>query len=195
MFVGALVLLYCLTTADPNPYYPIVWMTGMVILTAAGIQRTGKWFVPLLAAFAVGFALNTALAWRHVGAQWNTRAFAAIQRAAGRVPSSGRGMGESFLYLALRDVDYTGFTFVEFAAAKAGTSRWQVVESIKPDWIVTMRDEDAFTPPFAVMSVDVPHMRLQIPDAALAGAYELGETVATDVGVFEIWRHKLLAAS
>ena len=59
---------------------------------------------------------------------------------------------------------------------------------LQPDWIVTMRDESAFTPPFGILSVDVPHMHLQIPDAALAQAYHLADRIATSVGNFEIWR-------
>ena len=97
-------------------------------------------------------------------------------------------MGESFLYLALRDPNFIGFTFVNFWAADDRHRRWEVVETLQPDWIVTMRDESAFTPPFGILSVDVPHMHLEIPDEALAQAYHLDDSIATSVGNFEIWR-------
>ncbi len=161
----------------------------MVILSAAALRHAAwRWRAPLLVAFGAAFVLNTALIERHVSANWNERALDAIEQVAARVPANQRGMGESFLYLALRDSRYTGMTFVYFEAADEGIRPWQVVERLKPDWIVTMRDESAFAPEFGVLSVDVPHMRLEIPDAALAAQYHVSESIATSVGTFEIWR-------
>ncbi len=122
-----------------------------------------------------------------VAVNWNGQALTAAEQVAAAVPSSGQGMGEAFLYLALRDPSYSGFPFVEFLAADAGVSRWQATAALAPDWIVTMRDQTAFAPPFSVMSVDVPNMHLQIPDAALARAYRLARVVSTPVGEFQIW--------
>jgi hypothetical protein len=53
-----------------------------------------------------------------------------------------------------------------------------------------MQDEASFTPEFGVLSVDVPHMRLEIPDAALEQAYDLIDIVMTSVGAFEIWQQQ-----
>lgn len=188
LFAGALVLLYALLVADPNPYYPIIWMPGVVICAALGLRRVEwHWRAPLLVALLASFAFNAALIERHVRADWNGRALDAIERVSARV--SGRAVGETFLYLALRDPEFTGFTFVAYEAANTGVSRWQVIERLKPDWIVTMTDESAFRPEFDILSVDVPHMRLDLPDAALAGSYHLSDTISTSVGVFQIWRH------
>ncbi len=188
VFVGALIALYALTVADPNPYYPLLWITGMAILTAAALRhlRTG-WRVALLVAVWALFVLNAALIARQVGADWNGRALSAAEQVAAAVPSSRQGMGEAFLYLALRDPTYTGFPFVEFLAADEGITRWQAAAALAPDWIVTMRDQTTFAPPFASMSVDVPNMHLQIPDAELAQAYHLARVVSTPVGDFQIW--------
>ncbi len=59
VFVGGLIALYALTAADPNPYYPLLWITGMVILTAAALRhlRIG-WRAPLLVAVWGLFVLN-----------------------------------------------------------------------------------------------------------------------------------------
>ncbi len=191
VFLDALLLLYAVTVADPNPYYPIIWVTGMALLTAPALRRAAPhWRAPLVVAFAAAFVVNVGLVERHVHADWNARALDAIQQVAARVPPDQRGMGESFLYLALRDERYTGFTFVDFAAANQGVSRWVVVEALQPDWIVTMRDEAAFAREFDTLGVAPPHMRLQIPDAALASAYALRETLPTSVGAFEIWERR-----
>jgi len=189
VFVGGLMLLYALTVADPNLYYPIVWMTGIVILAAIGVQTAAwNWRAPLLIAFLAAFVLNAALIERHIGADWNERALSAVQQVAAQVPNGERGTAESFVYLALRDPRFIGFSFVNFWAIDAGISRWQVVEHLKPDWIVTMRDQSLFTPPFAVLSVDVPNMHLEIPDEALMHDYDLSGSIVTSVGDFEIWR-------
>ena len=189
LFVVVLLLLYTFTVADPNLYYPIVWITGIAILAALTLRRTmWHWRVPLLVAFAAAFVLNVVLIDHAVSTDWNDHAIAAIQQVATRVPQSGRGMGESFLYLALRDPAFMGFTFVNFWAAGAGITKWAVVETLKPDWIVTMRDEREFIPEFNVLAVEVPHMHLELPDAALAHDYHLTEVVSTNVGAFEIWQ-------
>lgn len=191
IFLGALLALYTFTVADPNPYYPIVWMTGLVILTALSLRRVAwQWRAPLLVAFAAAFVLNAALIEQHIQAGWNQRAVDAIEQVVARVPPNQTGMGETFLYLALRDARYIGFTYISFGAERLGISHWDFVSELMPDWIVTMRDEAGFTPEFAVLSVDVPHMRLQIPDAALAEAYALGDAVVTTVGTFEIWERR-----
>lgn len=191
VFLGALLLLYVVTVADPNPYYPIIWVTGMTILTALALRRPAPhWRAPLAVAFVAAFVVNVGLVERHVHADWNAHALDAIQQVAVYVPPDQRGMGESFHYLALRDGDFIGFTFVDFAAAHEGVSRWMVVEALQPDWIVTMRDEAAFAPEFDTLSVAPPHMRLQIPDAALASAYALRKTLPTSVGAFEIWERR-----
>ena len=189
IFIGALMLLYALLVADPNLYYPMVWIPGLVILAAIGLQ-TVAWHkrAPLMVAFLAAFVFNTALIERHINADWNERALNAIQQVAAHVPNEGRGTGESFLYLALRDPSFIGFTFVNIWARDAGISRWQIVETLKPDWIVTVRDENAFTPPFSILSVDVPNMHLEIPDAALAEQYHLSTSIETSVGSFEIWQ-------
>ncbi len=190
VFVGVLLALYTLTVADPNLYYPIVWITGMVILTAWTLRNAeGRWRAPLLAAFLAAFALNVALIERQIQADWNGRSLAAIEQVAAHVPPNQRGLSETFLYLALRDPRFTGFTFVNYRAAGAGITQWDVVETITPDWIVTMSDESAFTPPFNTLSVDVPNMHLPIPDVKLAQHYHLIDALTTSVGVFEIWVH------
>jgi len=189
IFVGGLMLLYALTVADPNLYYPIVWITGMVILAAVGLQTVSwNWRAPLRVAFLASFVLNAVLIERQVSAGWNERALNAIQQVAAQLPDSERGSAESFVYLALRDPRFIGFTFVNIWARDSGISRWEITERLKPDWIVTVRDESLFTPPFGVLSVDVPNMHLEIPDAALAQEYHLSESVVTSVGDFEIWR-------
>ncbi|HVU09718.1 MAG TPA: glycosyltransferase family 39 protein [Phototrophicaceae bacterium] len=188
VIVGVLIALYTLTVADPNLYYPIIWITGMVILTAWTLRHAqGRWRAPLLAAFLAAFMLNVALIERQVQADWNGRSLAAIEQVAADVPLNQHGLGESFVYLALRDPRFTGFTFVNYWAAGAGVAQWDVVQIIKPDWIVTVRDESAFTPPFNTLSVDVPHMHLPIPDTALAQSYHRIDTLTTSVGIFEIW--------
>ncbi len=188
VFVGALIALYALTVADPNPYYPLLWITGMAILTALALrQLRSGWRAPLLAAVWALFVLNAVLIGRQVAADWNGQALSAAEQVAAAVPSSGQGMGEAFLYLALRDPTYIGFPFVEFLAAGEGVTRWQAVAALAPGWIVTLRDQAAFAPPFDVMSVSVPNMHLQIPDAALARAYRLVRVVPTSVGDFQIW--------
>ncbi|MEP7292231.1 MAG: hypothetical protein ABI835_10625, partial [Chloroflexota bacterium] len=133
------------------------------------------------------FIVNTGLIERHIGAHWSARALDAIQQVASQVPLTGRGMGESFLYLALPETNLIGFTFVNFQATDQGISRSEVVETLHPDWIVTMEDESVFVPPFNVLSVDVPHMRLEIPESALAQNYRLHTSLATSVGTFEVW--------
>jgi hypothetical protein len=189
VFIGGLMLLYALTVADPNLYYPIVWITGMVILAAVGFQTVAwNWRAPLLVAFLAAFVLNVVLVERHVRAGWNERAVTAIEQVAARLPDDKRGTGESFLYLVRRDPLFIGFTFVNIEANDEPERRWEIIERLKPDWIVTMRDESLFRPPFGILSVDVPHMHLQIADAALRQQYYLSETIATSVGDFEIWR-------
>jgi hypothetical protein len=191
VFLGALLLLYTVTVADPNLYYPIIWITGMgmVILTAFALRRAAwRWCAPLCVAFAAAFVLNVVLVERHMRADWNGRALDAIQQAAARIPLGQRGTGESVLYLALRDPRFIGFSFVNFWAADQGITRWEVVEMLQPDWIVTMRNENDFTPEFSALSVDVPHMRLEIPDAALEQTYHLTDTIVTSVGTFEFWQ-------
>jgi hypothetical protein len=191
VFLGASLLLYGVTVADPNLYYPVIWITGMVILTAVAVRHASwRWRAPLLVAFTATFVLNATLVERHVIADWNARALDAIGQVAAHVPPNQHGMGESFLYLALRDSGYIGFTYVNFWAMNTGESRWSVVETLKPDWIVSMRDEAAFAPEFGVLSVAVPRMRLEIPDAALADVYTLRETLVTTVGKFEIWERR-----
>jgi hypothetical protein len=191
VFVGVLMLLYALTVADPNLYYSIVWITGIVILTAVMLRRIAwQWHAPLLVAFFAAFILNITLIERHIRADWNDRALDAIQQVAAQVPLDRRGMGESFIYLALRDSHFIGFTFVNFWADGASITEWSIVESLKPDWIVTMRDERAFTPEFEVLSVRMPHMQLEILRAELARGYHLTDSIATSVGVFEIWRRE-----
>ena len=188
VFVGALIVLYALTVADPNPYYPLIWITGMVILTAAALRRVRiGWRAPLLVAVWALFILNTVLIGRLVAADWNEQALDAAEQVAAAVPASGQGMGEAFLYLALRDPTYIGFPFVEFLAADEGITRWQAAAALAPDWIITMRDQTVFAPPFASMSVDVPNMHLQIPAADFAQAYRLARAVPTSVGDFQIW--------
>ena len=190
IFVGGLMLLYALTVADPNLYYPMVWMPGLVLLAAVGLQTTAwNWRAPLLVAFLAAFVLNITLIERHVSAAWNDHAITAIEQVAAQMPSEGRGTGELFLYLAHRDPTFIGFTFVNIWAEDNPTLRWELVEKLHPDWIVTMRDESLFAPPFAILSVDVPHMHLQIPNDLLAQAYSLSDTISTSVGSFEIWRH------
>ncbi len=188
VFVGALIGLFGLTVADPNPYYPLLWITGMAILTAVALHhlRIG-WRAPLLVALWAVFVLNTVLIGRQVAANWNGQALSAADQVAAAVPASARGMGEAFLYLALRDPTYVGFPFVEFLAADEGVTRWEAVVALAPDWIVTMRDQTAFAPPFDVMSVNAPNMHLQIPEVALERAYRLAEEVPTAVGDFQIW--------
>lgn len=190
-FLGVLLLLYALTVADANLYYPILWITGMVILSALALRRAAPTRrVPLALAFFAAFLINAGRIEQHVGADWNARALDAIQQVAAQVPLTGRGMGESFLYLALPETDLIGFTFVHFRASDTGRSRWEVVESLQPNWIVTMENQAAFLPEFDTLSVDVPHMRLEIPDEALAADYRLRDTVVTSVGTFEIWERR-----
>lgn len=66
--------------------------------------------------------------------------------------------------------------------------RWQWVETVKTDGIVTVRDESWFTPLFSILRVDMLNMHLQISAAPLAQDYHLSESVATSVGDFEIWQ-------
>ena len=186
--VGGLLLLYGLTVADPNPYYPMVWLPGVVILAALTLRRWGR--APLWVAFAAALALNVAVIGRQVQADWNDHALAAIEQVAARVPPSGRGLGETFLYLALRDPQFVGATFVDFWMADAHISRWAVVEQIAPDWIVRVRDEAAFTPEFGYLSVDMPHMQLRLPETDLRRQYRLTNSVNTQVGVFEVWQRR-----
>ncbi len=189
VFVSGLVLLYALTVADPNPYYPLVWVTGMVILTAVALRRVRiGWRAPLLVTVWALLVLNTVLIGRQVAANWNGRSLDAIEQIAAAVPRNGRGMGEAFLYLALHDPTYIGFPFVEFLAADQGVSRWQAAAALAPDWIITMRDEMAFAPEFSLLSVEVPHMHLQLPDVAVAQRYHLARSVSTSVGDFQIWQ-------
>ncbi|MEO8397981.1 MAG: hypothetical protein ABI700_33615, partial [Chloroflexota bacterium] len=126
---------------------------------------------------------------RHVSAGWNERAVTAIQQVEARVPREGRGMSETFVYLALRDPRFISFTFVDIEARNASVGQWEIVEALKPDWIVSVRDESLFTPPFGILSVDVPHMHLQFPDAALVKTYHLTDSIVTSVGDFQIWEH------
>lgn len=185
LFVAALLALYGTLVADPNPYYPIVWMPGVILGAVIGLRRTApRWRAPLLVALLAAFVFNAALIERHVRADWNGLALAAIEQVAARAPA-GRGLGETFLYLTLRRPDFTGFTFVNYWAADAGISRWDVVDKLRPDWIVTMQDERPFAPEFNVLSVAVPHLRLEIP--APPPGYMHVERLATDVGTFEIW--------
>ncbi len=188
-FIAALLLLYALLVADPNPYYPIVWVTGMVILTAVALRRA-RWRVLLIAAFAAAIALNLVWIDRFVSADWNQRVLDTAAQVAAAVPPDQRGMSESFLYLSLRDPRFIGFTFVNYWADSANLSRWEVVQMLQPDWIVTVRDQADFAPPFNFLSVDPPNVHLPIPDAALAQAYRLTDTLSTSVGGFEIWQRK-----
>ncbi len=189
LFLGGLMLLYGVLVADPNPYYPVAWMPGVVLCAALGLRSISeRWRVPLIVALVAAFALNVGLIERHVRADWNEQALIAVDQVAGRIPGGERGLSETFFYLAQREPQFTGFTFVAYWAADAGISRWDVVEMLKPDWIVTVQDETAFAPEFAVLSVAVPHMHLEIPDAALAARYHLTDSIPTSVGVFQIWR-------
>lgn len=191
VFVGVLIGLYTLLVADPNPYYPIVWMPGAALLAALGLRRLrAQWRAPVVVGLLAAFALNIGLIERHVRADWNARAVDAIEQTAARLPGGGRGLSETFFYLAEQSPQFTGFTFVNYAAANTGLSRWDVVDRINPEWIVTVQDETAFRPEFDVMSVEVPHMHLEIPDDALAARYHLTDSISTSVGVFQIWRRK-----
>ncbi len=186
--VGGLLLLYGLTVADPDPYYPMVWLPGVVILAALTLRRWGR--APLWVAFAAALALTIAVIGQQVQADWNDHALAAIEQVAARVPPSGRGLGETFLYLALRDPQFVGATFIDFWMADAHISRWAVVEQIAPDWIVRVRDEAAFTPEFGYLSVDMPHMQLRLPETDLRRQYRLTDTLDTQVGLFEVWQRR-----
>ncbi len=184
-FVATLIALYAALVADPNPYYSIVWMPGVILCATVGLRQTARrWRAPLLVAFLAAFVFNAALIGRHVGANWNERSLDAIEQVASSVGDEN-GLGETFLYLALRRPGFTGFTFVNYQAANTGISRWEAVEMIKPEWIVTMTDERDFLPEFNILSVDVPHMRLEIPDPP--PGYQVTERVATSVGTFEMW--------
>ena len=66
--------------------------------------------------------------------------------------------------------------------------RWQWVETVKTDWIVTVRDESRLTPLFSILRVDMLNMHLQISEAPLAQDYHLSKSVTTSVGDFEIWQ-------
>ena len=66
--------------------------------------------------------------------------------------------------------------------------RWQWVETVKTDEIVTVRDENWFTPLFSILRVDMLSMHLQISEAPLAQDFHLTKFVATSVGDFEIWQ-------
>lgn len=192
VFLGVLLALYGLTVADPNLYYPIVWITGMVILTAVALRHaSARWQASLVVLLAAAFILNAVLVERHVQANWNGQALDALRQVAAVIPPDERGTGESVLYLVMRDPRLIGFTFVHFQAAALGVEAQEVIDVLQPGWIITMTDETAFEPAFGYMSADMPHMRLGIPDATLAGAYDLRETVVTSVGRFEIWRKQV----
>ncbi|MEP7290970.1 MAG: glycosyltransferase family 39 protein, partial [Chloroflexota bacterium] len=75
IFLAAVLLLYALTVADANLYYPIIWITGMVILSALALRRLAPTRrAPLALAFFAAFIVNTGLIERHIGAHWNARA-------------------------------------------------------------------------------------------------------------------------
>lgn|GEM_PF-4429370 len=193
-FALALVLLYAFLVADPNPYYPIVWFTGLVILSAIALRSINpRWRVILILAFFASFIINASRIERHIGADWNARALSAIQQVAAQVPENGIGLGENFLYIALRNHPepssrFIGFTYVYFRTLERGASYWDEIQLLHPAWLVTMRDESAFTPSFDTLSVPVPHMRLVIPTRSLERAYILSDSIPTSVGTFEIWQ-------
>lgn len=194
VFLGVLILLYTLTVADPNSYYPILWVTGMVILAALCLRRAStRWRMLLVFGFGIAFIHNAGLVERFVSSDWNARALDAMQQVAAHVPDEGRGVGESFLYLALRDnmpaqnQSLIGFTYVYFEALRSGLSYGEIIEALAPDWIITMTDETPFTPEMSAMSVEMPHMRLPLPAELLAQRYGLANTFPTELGKFEIW--------
>lgn len=196
-FVLALVMLYALLVADPNPYYSIVWVTGWVILSSVVLSTLNpRARIPLVLAFFAAFVVTAARIERHVSANWNTQALAAIQQVAAQVPSSSPGLAETFLYVALRDQHllrdsgFIGFTYVYFRALETGMSYWDVISTLNPAWLVTMTDNSAFTPPYDTLSVEVPHMRLVIPPATLEAQYVLTDSILTSVGTFEIWQRR-----
>jgi hypothetical protein len=197
ILIAVLSTLYAFLVADPNPYYPIVWFTGLIILSALTVRHfKPQWRVPLVLAFFAAFVINAARIEHHVSTDWNVRALDGIQQVAAHVPEGTRGVGENFLYIALRDnphlqpTNYIGFTYVYFRALETGVSYWEIIETFKPDWIVTMRDESEFTPQYDTLSVTMPHMRLVIPAAALQQQYGLTHLIPTTVGTFEIWQRR-----
>lgn len=194
IFLGVLVLFYTLTVADPNPYYPIVWITGLVILLAISLRRTRRSRLLLALGIGISFLINIGLVEQFVHADWNQRTLSAMRMAAEYVPESGRGLGESFFFLALREtqpesaLSFSGFTYVYFEALKRGSTYEEIVTEIAPDWIVTMADAAPFVPPLHAMSVDMPNMRLALSEVILGGEYQLAERILTESGMFEIWR-------
>lgn len=196
IFVLVLVGLYAGLVADPNPYYPIVWFTGLAILSALTLGAMNRrWRALLALAFFVAFIITSARIERHVDAAWNLRVIEAIEQVAVQVPASGSGLGETFFYVALREqfpqrLNFWGFTYVYFQALETGQSYWEVIESLAPQWILTMDDNHAFTPPYDTLSVEVPHMRLFLPENALESGYSLTHSIPTSVGTFEIWQRR-----
>lgn len=196
MIVLMLVVLYGLLVADPNPYYPIIWFTGLVILSAITLGKMNhRWRVPLALAFFATFILNNARIERHVDAGWNLRVVEAMEQVAAQVPANGSGLGETFFYVALRDqfpyeLNFSGFTYVYFQALETNQNYWEVIEPLAPAWILTMDDDQTFAPPYDTLSVEVPHMRLILPGNALASRYVLTDSIPTSVGNFEIWQRR-----
>lgn len=196
MIVLMLVVLYGLLVADSNPYYPIIWFTGLVILSAITLGKMNRrWRVPLALAFFASFILNNARIERHVDTAWNLRVVEAMEQVAAQVPASGSSLGETFFYVAVRDqfpheLNFYGFTYVYFQALETSKSYWEVIEALAPAWILTMEDDQAFTPPYDTLSVEVPHMRLILPGNALESRYLLTSSIPTSVGNFEIWQHR-----
>lgn len=196
IFVIILVGLYAALVADPNPYYPIVWFTGLVILSAMTISKlSNRWRVPLALTFFAAFIINNARIERHVDARWNLRVIEAIEEVAAQAPASGSGLGETFFYMALRGqfpqgLNFFGFTYVYFQALETRQSYWDVIVPLAPGWIVTMDDDRAFAPPYDTLSVEVPHMRLILPENALESGYRLSDSIPTSVGTFEIWQRR-----
>jgi hypothetical protein len=166
----------------------------MVILAALCLRRAStRWRTLLVFGFGIAYIHNAGLVEPFVSSNWNARALDAMQQVAAHVPDEGRGVGESFLYLALRDnmpaqnQSLIGFTYVYFEALRSGLSYSEIIEALAPDWIITMTDETQFTPEMSTMSVEVPHMRLPLPVELLAQQYVLANTIPTTLGRFEIW--------
>lgn len=196
IFVLVLVGLYAGLVADPNPYYPIVWFTGLVILSAMTLNlMKNHWRVPIALAFVAAYIISSARIERHVAAEWNLNVLDAMEQVAAQVPTTGSGLGETFFYVALREqfpqgLNFSGFTYVYFQALETQRSYWDVIEPLASEWILTMEDDLAFAPPYDTLSVEVPHMRLILPENALESGYVLTHSLPTSVGTFELWQRR-----
>lgn len=191
LLVLLIIASYAFLIADPQIYYIITWLPGLVILAGHALQYLSKRFRLIYTGLWIGAVLINLL-WIgiHLNDNWNMRVLSAQQRIIPYLTSTETILGTNIFYFTYRQPNYRASAALRMLTDDQTMSLSAALAEVNPDAVISANGPlETFLPRFVVLNYaldiwDQPEVTPLLTD------YAVSRVISTEFGEIVLWRRK-----